>query len=98
MFEYQGTVVDGSRYGRFYCRAGWINTPAFMPVATRGSIKGLALDLLRHSRPAVILANGYHLSLRPGADVDCSSRWPTSVYGLARPNSDRFGWLPGFFR
>ena len=42
-------------------------TPSFMPVATRGSIKSLPLDYLK--KTDVLLANTYHLFLRPGLDV-----------------------------
>lgn len=42
-------------------------TPIFMPVATRGSIKSLPLDYLQNSK--ILLANTYHLYLRPGLDV-----------------------------
>jgi queuine tRNA-ribosyltransferase len=47
---------------------GVVETPAFMPVGTRGAIKGLTIDQVRQLDPAIILANTYHLHLRPGAD------------------------------
>lgn len=46
-----------------------IDTPAFMPVGTKGSVKGLTPRHLADSGTQTILANTYHLYLRPGADV-----------------------------
>jgi queuine tRNA-ribosyltransferase len=45
---------------------GEITTPIFMPVGTQGSVKALAPDDLNHARAQIILANTYHLMLRPG--------------------------------
>ena len=57
-------------------RAGWIRTahgevltPAFMPVGTVGSVKTLAPDDLTAAGADILLANTYHLSLRPGVDT-----------------------------
>jgi queuine tRNA-ribosyltransferase len=54
-------------------RAGWlstphglIQTPAFMPVGTRGAIKGITTRQLREAGAEIMLANTYHLALRPG--------------------------------
>jgi len=44
-----------------------INTPTFMPVATKGAIKGLPITYLKEIDPDVILCNTYHLLLRPGS-------------------------------
>ena len=43
--------------------------PAFMPVGTQGTVKGLSLDALHQSGTRMILANTYHLALRPGEEV-----------------------------
>jgi queuine tRNA-ribosyltransferase len=45
---------------------GVVQTPAFMPVGTRGAIKGLTIDQVTALDPDIILANTYHLHLRPG--------------------------------
>lgn len=45
---------------------GEITTPIFMPVGTQGSVKALAPDDLNHASAQIILANTYHLMLRPG--------------------------------
>jgi queuine tRNA-ribosyltransferase len=58
---------DGAaRRGRLELAHGSIATPAFMPVGTRGAIKGLTLDQVESLDPEIILANTYHLHLRPG--------------------------------
>lgn len=62
--------TDGAaRTGRLETPHGPIDTPAFMPVGTRASVKGLTPDQLREAGAQIILANTYHLALRPGADV-----------------------------
>jgi queuine tRNA-ribosyltransferase len=48
---------------------GNIDTPAFMPVGTRAAIKGLSPAQLEHTGTQVVLANTYHLMLRPGTEV-----------------------------
>jgi queuine tRNA-ribosyltransferase len=46
-----------------------VETPAFMPVGTLASVKGLTPEQLRQAGTQMVLANTYHLALRPGADV-----------------------------
>ena len=48
---------------------GTFRTPMFMPVGTSASVKGVTVGQLRDLDAQVVLANTYHLSLRPGADV-----------------------------
>jgi queuine tRNA-ribosyltransferase len=48
---------------------GVIETPAFMPVATQGTVKGLSLRELSEIGATILLANAYHLYLRPGLEV-----------------------------
>jgi len=43
--------------------------PAFMPVGTQATVKGLAIDQVRNTGAQMVLANTYHLSLRPGEDI-----------------------------
>ncbi len=62
-------ATDGpARAGVFATPHGEVRTPAFMPVATRGSLKGLAPGHVDTIDPEVVLANAYHLHLRPGGD------------------------------
>lgn len=56
----------GARAGRLETPHGPALTPLFMPVGTRGTVKGLAPDQVKATGSSVILANTYHLHLRPG--------------------------------
>src|SRR6185503_9317178 len=58
-----------ARAGRFETPHGAVATPAFMPVGTRASVKGVRPDELRALGTQMVLANTYHLSLRPGAEL-----------------------------
>jgi len=49
---------------------GKIQTPAFMPVGTNGTVKGLTVEDLKSTGSEIILGNTYHLMLRPG-DESC---------------------------
>jgi queuine tRNA-ribosyltransferase len=55
-----------ARLGRFGTPHGVVDTPAFMPVGTQGTVKGVDPDRLRETGAQMILANTYHLTLRPG--------------------------------
>jgi queuine tRNA-ribosyltransferase len=72
LFRFELEAVDrdtGARAGRWHTPHGVVETPAFMPVGTRGSVKGLWPHQLRETGAQKILANTYHLALRPGAEV-----------------------------
>jgi queuine tRNA-ribosyltransferase len=61
--------ADGStraRLGRLTLRSGVVETPQFMPVGTNATVKALDPDDLRAAGATIILANTYHLYLRPG--------------------------------
>jgi queuine tRNA-ribosyltransferase len=58
-----------ARAGVLTLRSGVIHTPAFMPVGSRGTVRGLTPEQLRGTGARMLLANAYHLALRPGADV-----------------------------
>jgi len=58
--------VAAARAARFETPHGSVRTPAFMPVATKGSLKGITNRQLADLAPEVMLANTYHLHLRPG--------------------------------
>jgi queuine tRNA-ribosyltransferase len=61
---------DGSaRTGRFVTSRGTIQTPAFMPVGTQGTVKAMSPDELREIGSEIILCNTYHLYLRPGHEI-----------------------------
>lgn len=61
--------ASGARVGRWRTPHGTIETPAFMPVGTIGSVKGLTPDQLREAGVEMVLANTYHLALRPGPEI-----------------------------
>ncbi len=58
-----------ARLGRVSTRHGHFDTPAFMPVGTQGTIKGILPDHIAATGSQCILANTYHLMLRPGEKV-----------------------------
>ncbi len=67
---YEHFATDGmARLGRVTTRNGSFDTPAFMPVGTQGTIKGLLPHMVADTGAQCILANTYHLMLRPGEKV-----------------------------
>src|SRR5487761_5785 len=68
-FEVLATDPSGARLGRLETPHGVIETPAFMPVGTLGTVKGLTQESLEALGAQIILANTYHLYLRPGAEL-----------------------------
>ena len=71
LFELEATCPQtGARAGRLHTPHGTILTPAFMPVGTVGSVRGIPQEFLETDLQAnVLLANTYHLFLRPGTPV-----------------------------
>src|SRR4051812_44396593 len=66
-FAFSIDATDGrARAGEFVTPHGPVTTPMFMPVGTLGTVKGLDPDDLSASGAQMILANAYHLHLRPG--------------------------------
>src|SRR5271154_4953811 len=59
----------GARLGLLETRSGSVATPAFMPVGTQATVKGLTPDQLLATGSRMLLANTYHLALRPGEEV-----------------------------
>ena len=67
-FEIQAT--DGeARAGVLRTAHGDVSTPAFMPVGTKATVKGMHPDRLRELGTTIVLANSYHLYFRPGAEL-----------------------------
>lgn len=60
---------SGARYGILHTPHGDVETPMFMPVGTLATVKGIMPEMLKEMNSGVILANTYHLWLRPGEDV-----------------------------
>jgi queuine tRNA-ribosyltransferase len=60
---------DGAaRRGEIVAPHGHVQTPAFMPVGTQGTVKGLTPEMVRETGAEIVLGNTYHLMLRPGAE------------------------------
>ena len=60
---------QNARLGKLETNYGTYDTPMFMPVGTRATIKGLSTDEVKDCHSGIILANTYHLWLRPGEDI-----------------------------
>ena len=58
-----------SRLGKLHTKHGVVNTPAFMPVGTCGTVKAMLPESVESTGAEIILGNTYHLMLRPGADL-----------------------------
>jgi len=70
MFELRATDKSTKgRSGRLITGHGQIETPAFMPVGTQGSVKAVSSRELRELNTQIVLGNTYHLFVRPGLDV-----------------------------
>ena len=70
MFELLGKDASSkARRGRLTTGHGVIETPAFMPVGTQGSVKAVSPQELHELRAQIILGNTYHLFVRPGLEV-----------------------------
>jgi len=68
-FPFEISAFDGeARTGVLKTARGDIRTPAFMPVGTAGTVKGVYMDQVRAAGADIILGNTYHLMLRPGAE------------------------------
>jgi queuine tRNA-ribosyltransferase len=70
-FELLKKDPSGARLGRLTTPHGTIDTPAFMPVGTAATVKGLTQVALEELGAQIILANTYHLFLRPGHELVC---------------------------
>lgn len=58
-----------ARLGKIYTNRGIIETPIFMPVGTRATVKAMNVDELKEIGSQIILGNTYHLYLRPGQEI-----------------------------
>jgi queuine tRNA-ribosyltransferase len=86
-FAFRLTATDGAaRSGEIATPHGVVRTPAFMPVGTQAAIKGVHHDDVRASGADIMLANTYHLMLRPSAErvaalggLHAFMRWPHPI-------------------
>ena len=69
-FGYEVLKEDGrARRGRMTTAHGAIETPVFMPVGTAATVKGMTSESIQRTGAEIVLANTYHLMLRPGAEI-----------------------------
>jgi queuine tRNA-ribosyltransferase len=86
-FSFRLTATNGAaRCGAVTTAHGVVHTPAFMPVGTQASIKGVHHDDVRASGAEILLGNTYHLMLRPSAEriaalggLHAFMRWPYPI-------------------
>ena len=86
-FSFRLLATDGAaRSGEIATAHGMVRTPAFMPVGTQAAIKGVHHDDARASGADIMLANTYHLMLRPSAErvaalggLHAFMRWPFPI-------------------
>jgi queuine tRNA-ribosyltransferase len=72
LFAFELLTTDtrsAARRSRLSTPHGSVELPAFMPVGTQATVKGLSVDAIRATGSQIILANTYHLTLRPGEEV-----------------------------
>ena len=68
--KYDLITTDGkARRGRLTFERGTVETPAFMPVGTYGTVKGMKTEEIEEIGAEIILGNTFHLMLRPGTDI-----------------------------
>ena len=87
VFSFRLLATDGAaRRGEMTTPHGSVATPAFLPVGTQATVKGLAPDAVRAIGADIVLANTYHLMLRPGAErigalggLHTFMRWPRAI-------------------
>ncbi len=69
-FAFTLHATDGAaRAGALSTSHGDVQTPAFMPVGTQGTVEGLTPEMVRDAGAQIILGNTYHLTLRPGDEL-----------------------------
>ena len=86
-FSFRLAATDGAaRTGAISTAHGVVHTPAFMPVGTQASVKGVHHDDVRASGAEIVLGNTYHLMLRPSAEriavlggLHAFMRWPDPI-------------------
>ena len=88
LFDFTLTATDpgtSARAGELNTAHGPVMTPVFMPVGTRGTVKGVTPAQLREIDTQILLANTYHLFLRPGSDIVRDAGGLHAFMGWARP-------------
>ena len=85
-FGFNVTARSGrARRGRMTLAHGVVETPAFMPVGTQAAVKGITLGQVAALDASIILANTYHLHVRPGDDLIARAGGLHAFMGWTRP-------------
>jgi queuine tRNA-ribosyltransferase len=69
MFKLRSKIGKAGRVGKLETMHGIVNTPFFLPIATKGAVKNTSPEELREIGAEIILGNTYHLWLRPGHEL-----------------------------
>jgi len=95
MFEvvHQDTV-SCARLGRLTTAHQVVDTPAFMPVATKATVKTLTPTELRDMGTQAIISNAFHLYIGPGHELIQKAGWTAQVHGVGRCHLHRQRWIP----
>ena len=86
----------GARLGRLTTAHGVVETPAFMPVGTQGTVKAVLPRDLKEMGCQILLGNTYHLFLRPRCRADSRVGRAASLHELGRTDLDGQRRLPSF--
>ncbi|MFN8543200.1 MAG: tRNA guanosine(34) transglycosylase Tgt [Candidatus Binatia bacterium] len=84
-FEVVARAAGGARLGRLATAHGVVETPAFMPVGTHGSVKGITPAQLEELGATIVLSNAYHLAQRPGVETVAALGGVHGLMGWSRP-------------
>ena len=85
-FGFEITARSGrARRGRMSLPHGVVQTPAFMPVGTRGAVKGITMAQLNDVGASIMLSNTYHLHVRPGDDAIARAGGLHAFAGWSKP-------------
>ena len=87
------TTSGKARRGELDFPRGKVQTPAFMPVGTYGTVKGMLPRDIKEIGAEIILGNTFHLMLRPGTEVVKKARRLAWFYSVA---GTYFNWLRWF--
>ena len=96
VFSFRLIANDGAtRRGEIATPHGTVQTPAFMPVGTQATVKGLTPEAVRSTGADILLGNTYHLMLRPGAERIAALGGLHKFMNLCRPPSRATRSAPG---
>lgn len=93
--KFELDTTDGrARRGRLVFERGVVETPAFMPVGTYGTVKGMTPEEVEATGAQIILGNTFHLWLRPGQEI-MKLHGDLRFYAVERTDPDRLRRFPG---